>query len=66
VGFSGAAAEVIGTPSFEIEFRSGRSRWNEWVARRSLLNLAEWDGERAKNNRKVFRLVGKPGAGWTI
>jgi hypothetical protein len=50
VGFSVAATEVIGAPSFEVEFRN-KLVPPEGVARRSLLNSAERDGQRAENDR---------------
>jgi len=51
VGFSVPAAEVIGTPSFEVNFEISQSRRKAWP-RRSLLNSAERNGQRAENNRE--------------
>src|SRR5260370_9198143 len=51
VGFFVPAAEVIGTPSFEVNFEISQSRRKAWP-RRSLLNSAERDGQRAENNRQ--------------
>jgi len=51
VGFFVPAAEVIGTPSFEVNFEISQSRRKAWPGR-SLLNLAERDGERAEKNRE--------------